>query len=158
MNRALTVLLAALSLAACGEGGGKLAASPAATVTAPARTADAGQLTRGAEVNRAHCAACHGSHAQGAVRWQQPGPDGKYPAPPLDGSAHAWHHPLASLKDTIRNGTARLGGNMPPWRDKLTEADIEAVIAYFQSLWPEEIYQAWADIDRRARVGAAKQR
>lgn len=40
---------------------------------------------------------------------------------------------------------------MPPWRDKFTEADIEAVIAYFRSLWPEEIHRAWADIDRRAK-------
>ena len=126
-------------------------ASPTATVTAPARTADAGQLARGAEV-------CHGSHAQGALRWQRPGPDGKYPAPPLDVSDHAWHHPLAALKDTIRNGTQRLVGRMPPCRDKLTEADIETVIAYFQSLWPAEIYQAWADTDRRARMETAKQR
>jgi hypothetical protein len=35
---------------------------------------------------------------------------------------------------------------------------MEAVIAYFQSLWPAEIYQAWADIDRRARLEDAKKR
>jgi mono/diheme cytochrome c family protein len=157
-NRALTVLLATLSLAACGEGGGKPAANPAATVTAPARTADAGQLARGAEIYRQNCASCHGERAQGAFSWQKPGADGKYLPPPLNGTAHDWHHPTAALKQTIRNGTQHIGGNMPPWRDKLTEADIEAVIAYFQSLWPEEIYRAWQDLDRRARMGAAKQR
>jgi mono/diheme cytochrome c family protein len=151
----LALLFVVLTLASCSESGKPLD-NPAVSVTTPARVTDAGQLTRGAEVYRAHCAACHGSHAQGAPRWQQLGPDGKYPAPPLDGSAHAWHHPLASLKDTIRNGTQRLGGSMPPWRGKLTEAEIEAVIAYFHSLWPEEIYRAWADIDRRARLGVAK--
>jgi mono/diheme cytochrome c family protein len=46
---------------------------------------------------------------------------------------------------------------MPPWHNKLTEADVEAVIASFQSLWPAEIYRAWEDIDRRARMETAKQ-
>jgi len=155
MIRAFTVLLAALSLAACNESG-KPPASPAVAVSAPARTADASQLARGAEIYRAHCAACHGSHAQGALRWHQPGPDGKYPAPPLDGSAHAWHHPYGALQQTIRDGTLRLGGSMPAWRGKLSEQEIAAVIAHFQSLWPDEIYQAWADIDRRARGQARR--
>jgi len=128
---------------------------PAAAEKAPAvkRSVDHTVLARGSDLYLQHCAACHGNRAQGASNWHKPGPDGKYPAPPLDGSAHAWHHPLAALKDTIRNGTQRLGGSMPPWRNKLTEADIEAVIAWFQSTWPDEIYRAWADIDRRARAG-----
>jgi len=130
---------------------------PAAAEKAPAvkRSVDHTVLARGSDLYLQHCAACHGNRAQGASNWHKPGPDGKYPAPPLDGSAHAWHHPLAALKDTIRNGTQRLGGSMPPWRNKLTEADIEAVIAWFQSTWPDEIYRAWADIDRRARRGEA---
>jgi mono/diheme cytochrome c family protein len=114
---------------------------------------DPALLARGEALFNQNCAACHGARAQGAPRWQQAGPDGKYPAPPLDGSAHAWHHPLASLKDTIRNGTQQLGGSMPPWRDKLTEADIEAVIAWFQSTWPDEVYAAWLRIDQQARTG-----
>jgi mono/diheme cytochrome c family protein len=136
---------------------------PSAPVSPPAQNAaphglDAALIARGSELYLRHCASCHGHLAQGAPHWQKPGPDGKYPPPPLDGSAHAWHHPYAALQQTIRDGTARLGGGMPPWRDKLPEADIEAVIAYFQSLWPEEIYRAWQDIDRQARMGAAKQR
>lgn len=115
------------------------------------RTTDPAVLARGAELFQRHCAACHGNRAQGAPRWERPGPDGRYPAPPLDGSGHDWHHPMAALKQTIRDGTQRIGGSMPPWRGTLTEADIDAVIAYFQSLWPDEIYQAWQDIDRRAR-------
>lgn len=43
---------------------------------------------------------------------------------------------------------------MPAWSGTLSGADIDAVIIYFQSLWPEEIYQAWLDIDRRARKAA----
>jgi len=112
-----------------------------------ARWYDAQRVAHGAEVFRENCAACHGANAEGAPNWQKPGADGKYPAPPLNGTAHAWHHPLASLKDTIRNGTARLGGSMPPWRDKLSEQDIESVIAWFQSHWPDELYAAWARMD-----------
>jgi len=148
--RWIAVLIPALFLlAACQEAKspGRNAGGGAPNVFDPA------QVARGAEVFRAQCAACHGDRAQGAPNWQKPGADGKYPPPPLNGSAHAWHHPTAVLKDVIRNGTQRIGGNMPPWRDKLGEPDIEAVIAYFQSLWPAEIYQAWADIDRRARAG-----
>lgn len=140
---------ALLWLAACSDS----APGRSAPGAAPVPVFDPAQVARGAEVFRAHCAACHGDRAKGAPNWQKAGADGKYPPPPLDGSAHAWHHPTAVLKDVIRNGTQRIGGNMPPWRDKLGEPEIEAVIAYFQSLWPAEIYQAWADIDRRARAG-----
>jgi mono/diheme cytochrome c family protein len=109
------------------------------------------QVARGAEVFRQHCAVCHGVQAEGAPNWQQPGPDGKYPAPPLNGTAHDWHHPLASLQDTIRNGTGRLGGSMPPWKDKLGDADVDAAIAWFQSHWPDELYAAWARMDEESR-------
>jgi len=149
-------LLIILSLAGCGEGGGKPATGPAAAPpvvvsAAPARLTDAGQLARGGEIYRRYCAACHGDRAQGAFGWERPGADGKYPPPPLDGSAHAWHHPTAQLKQTIQEGTLKLGGSMPAWKGKLSEADTEAVIAWFQSTWPDPIYAAWADIDRRSR-------
>jgi mono/diheme cytochrome c family protein len=69
--------------------------------------------------------------------------NGKFPPPPLNGSAHAWHHPQQVLVDTIKNGTAKLGGNMPAWKGKLSEQDIRAIIAWFQSKWSDEIYAAW---------------
>jgi mono/diheme cytochrome c family protein len=110
------------------------------------------RIARGADIYRQNCAACHGDRAQGAFGWERPGADGKYPPPPLDGSAHAWHHPYAQLKQTIQDGTLKLGGSMPAWKGKLSEADTEAVIAWFQSTWPDPIYAAWADIDRRSRA------
>lgn len=143
----LGVLSAALLLAACGENGGK----PAAITTAPARTTGAAQVARGAQIYKAHCAECHGANAEGAPNWHRPGPDGKYPAPPLDEKGHAWHHPGDALVKTIKEGTLALGGNMPAWKDKLRDADIDAVIAWFQSRWPEEVYNNWALMDRKAR-------
>ena len=32
---------------------------------------------------------------------------------------------------------------MPPFKDKLTAQEIDAIIAWFQSLWPDNIYAAW---------------
>ena len=136
-------------LSACSETSGpdnKSVAPP--IVSRPA--VDPAILAQGKTLFATHCAACHGDRAQGAANWQQVGPDGKYPPPALDGSAHAWHHPTAVLRQVIRNGTQRIGGNMPPWRDRLNDAEIDAIIAWFQSLWPDEIFAAWADMNRKA--------
>ena len=146
MKKTLLAVLGTLLLTGCED-----RAQPVAAV----RNTDPQVLAQGREVFKKNCAACHGDRAQGAPNWQKPGPDGKYPPPPLDGSAHAWHHPTTQLKQTILEGTLKLGGNMPAWKGRLSEADMEAVIAWFQSLWPDEIYAAWADIDRRARRGEA---
>lgn len=126
------------------------AAVPAAVVR-PA--ADPAVLARGEALFQKHCAACHGDRAQGAFAWERPGPDGKYPPPPLNGTAHDWHHPRAQLQRTIREGTLHIGGSMPPWRATLSDADIDTVVTWFQSLWPDPVYAAWVDIDRRARTG-----
>lgn len=135
------VLLSAALLAACKP----------STPTAPVRpVVDPALLARGARLFQENCATCHGANAQGAPNWQQRGADGKYPAPPLNGTGHDWHHPLAALKATVRNGTLMIGGSMPPWRDKLSDADIEATIAWLQSLWPDEIYAAWKRMDEQA--------
>ena len=108
-------------------------------------------VRRGAAVFAANCASCHGVRAEGAKDWHRPGPDGKVPPPPLDGSAHAWHHPRAQLKQIILDGTETRGGGMPAWRGKLSDADVDAVIAWFQSLWPPEIYRAWRELDAKTR-------
>lgn len=115
------------------------------------RVADPQALALGEKVFQTNCAVCHGAQAQGAPNWERPGPDGKYPPPPLDGSAHAWHHPRGALRQVIKEGTIRIGGNMPAWGDKLSDAEIDAVITWFQSRWPDEIYAAWAEIDARSR-------
>lgn len=149
-----TLLPVVLLLAACGESGGKQAVhQPAEAVTAPSRVTDTAQVARGAKIYQANCAECHGANAEGAPNWHRQGADGKYPAPPLNGTGHDWHHPTAALKRTIREGTAKLGGNMPAWKDKLSDGDIEAVIAWFQSRWPEDVYKNWALMDERARRG-----
>jgi mono/diheme cytochrome c family protein len=145
-HRLLPLIVTAL-LAACGESQAPAGPPAAGRITDPAI------IARGAQIFGKNCASCHGDRAQGAFRWEHPGADGRYPPPPLDGSAHAWHHPQAALEQVIRSGTQAQGGNMPAWGGKLKDADIRAVIAWFQSLWPDPIYAAWVDMDRRARTG-----
>ena len=98
-----------------------------------------------------HCAACHGVAAVGDPNWREPDPNGLTRPPPLNGTAHAWHHPLAALYEQISRGSAPGVGNMPAFKNLLGRGEVLAVIAYFQSLWPDEIYQAWQRMDAAAR-------
>lgn len=102
------------------------------------------QVDRGAPLFRENCAVCHGEEAQGlAEDWRQPLPDGSYPPPPLNGSAHAWHHPLRLLQRTIELGGAPVGGRMPAFGGKLDHDEQLAIIAWFQDKWSDEIYAVW---------------
>ncbi|OMH31760.1 cytochrome c [Motiliproteus sp. MSK22-1] len=98
------------------------------------------QVELGAKVYQANCAVCHGSNAEATPEWIKPDANGLYPPPPLNGTAHAWHHPFPILKKTIEEGSA---GRMPAWKGKLSEQEVESVIAWFQSLWPDRGYQLW---------------
>ena len=105
-------------------------------------------LEKGQALYQANCAGCHGMNAEGTIKnWQERDEYGNLPPPPLNGTAHTWHHPIKSLAHTIRNGTQTIGGNMPPWRDKLTDEEIFEIIIWLTSLWPDEIYQTWLKIN-----------
>ncbi len=120
------------------------------------RSFDYAQLQRGEKLFHANCAQCHGREAEGSPNWRQAGADGKYPPPPLNGTAHAWHHPNSVLMDVIKNGTIRIGGNMPPWRDKLSDAEIADIMVWFQAKWSDEVYAAWLGIAQRASQAPLK--
>lgn len=91
-----------------------------------------------------NCASCHGEQAQGlAADWRQRLEDGSFPPPPLNGTAHAWHHSLSVLLQVINEGGVALGGKMPPFAASLDDDQKLAAIAYFQSYWNDEIYQQW---------------
>ena len=40
---------------------------------------------------------------------------------------------------------------MPPFGEKLNSQQIDAVIAWVQSNWPDEIYLRWVEIDARQK-------
>lgn len=121
------------------------------------RKQDSSKVVLGRKLFVQNCASCHGSQAEGAPQWSTPGADGKYPPPPLNGTAHTWHHPTAALKQTIRDGTIKIGGKMPPWGGKVSDKDMGAIIAWFQSLWPDEIYDTWARMDAEVSSRQIKQ-
>jgi len=116
----------------------------AATVQAESRWYDQATVDQGAALFSQNCASCHGTNAEGTADWKKTDANGNFPPPPLNGSAHAWHHNKELLKRTIREGGAKLGGLMPGFADKLSDKEINAVIAYFQSKWPDSVYQKWA--------------
>jgi len=101
------------------------------------------QVEQGRKVYAENCISCHLENAQGTFNWKAANPDGSYPPPPLNGSAHAWHHPMVILKKVIDEGGVPLGGKMPGFKDKLNEEKKLAVISYFQSFWNDEIYGEW---------------
>lgn len=107
-------------------------------------------VVRGAVVYTDHCAVCHGKNAEGTENWRQRNADDKFPPPPIDGTAHAWHHPIRVLGAQIKFGAPGGRGSMPGFADKLTDQQIVDVIAWFQDKWPDRIYAAWQDIESRA--------
>ena len=157
----LTLLALSLALvAACGrqdaaETRPKTAEKPAVEANWPpprvARNFDPAQVARGKGVYDRYCAACHGPAGQGqGGEWWVRGPDGKFPPPPLDDSAHAWHHPTQVLHRFIKYGSPAGTGNMPAWKAVLSDAQIDDVIVYIKSLWSDEVYAVWHDIERRS--------
>ena len=121
-----------------------LANTPGNVMADSHRGYDINMLNAGQSLYKNNCAVCHGVNAESTVQnWQVRGQDGKMPPPPLNGTAHTWHHPLPGLMHTIRNGTQSIGGNMPPWKDKLTDDEIFSIVVWLTSLWPDEIFSAW---------------
>jgi mono/diheme cytochrome c family protein len=134
-----SLLLAALLASGCGDPPREAERRDPTT----GRWYTAGQVAEGGPVFARHCAVCHGERAEGAEEWFRRLHDGRWPPPPLNGTAHAWHHPLWQLRSQIRDGSDPAHGNMPAFGAVLTDAEIDAVIAWFQSQWIDEIYDAW---------------
>ena len=152
MNMQLTSLLilsGAIGLAGCENQQEALASADKQVMPSPVQTVPIArwynqtQVARGDPLFQANCASCHKSDASGTPNWKQANPDGKYPPPPLNGTAHAWHHPLSILRTNIRVGGVPLGGSMPGFGDKLNKTQIDDVLAWVQSHWSDEIYGLW---------------
>jgi mono/diheme cytochrome c family protein len=112
----------------------------------PGRWYTAGQLDSGRDLFRRHCAGCHGLEAQGTADWRRRDAAGNLPPPPLNGSAHAWHHSRDQLQAYILAGGQPLGGTMPGFANRLDERQAIAVIAYFQSTWDDQTYLRWVSM------------
>lgn len=107
------------------------------------------QLELGQSLFLTHCAVCHGERAEATTEWRKTDTNGDYPPPPLNGSAHAWHHPLSVLENSIAVGGIPNGGVMPRFAETLGKQEIRATIAFFQNFWSDDIYARWLEIDSR---------
>jgi len=122
---------------------------PQAEAPLPGRWYTASQVTAGEPLYQQYCAVCHATDGSATAEWRTPDGNGNYPPPPLNGTAHTWHHPIEVLDQTIVSGGAEFGGVMPGFGAVLAEADRLAIIAWFQSLWTDDIYARWWAIEQR---------
>ncbi|MFC1684121.1 c-type cytochrome [Pseudomonadota bacterium] len=158
-TRILMAVFLSLLLAACdssqqsGDGG---VASITQSVGDSGRWYRTSQVKAGGRIYAQHCTECHGQEGEGAPNWRKPEPDGKYPPPPLNGTGHAWHHPMQLLTKVIKEGSPPDQGKMPPWGDKLNDEEIISIIAWFQSYWPDQIYDAWLRRERQEQAREAQ--
>ncbi len=118
--------------------------APSSSARAESRWYDQSSVEKGSTLFRENCSACHGFDAEGTLNWKKTDGNGKYPPPPLNGTAHTWHHSIETLKETIQEGGISIGGSMPAFKSRLSDEDQGALIAYFQSKWADDIYLKWA--------------
>lgn len=113
------------------------------TAVSSGRWYSSAEVKRGDTLYQANCASCHKPDTSGTPDWRKADAQGKYPPPPLNGTAHAWHHPLATLRRTIIEGGETLGGSMPGFGDQFSNAQIDDILSWIQSHWSDEIYSRW---------------
>ncbi|MGH2404761.1 MAG: c-type cytochrome [bacterium] len=120
---------------------------------------DPAEVTEGRAVYVKYCASCHGPRAEGARNWTEPDVRGNLPPPPHDDTGHTWRHGDKELSQIILEGwrdpfnkTPEL--TMPPFKDRLSDEQIRAVITYFKSLWSEEHRRWQLEETRREQTGS----
>lgn len=153
MSRRSLFAVAVLLGAAAAIGGWLLFA-----VLAPSGGADptdAEQVQLGERLYAQYCAACHGADLAGEPNWRERKADGTLPAPPHDATGHTWHHPDSQLFAYTEQGGAALAPEgfksaMPGFGDRLSDAEIWAVLAYIKSRWPPEVRSRHEQISRRS--------
>ncbi len=146
----LYIVLTSVLLSACQVQNGdvEIASDESKTINTepmPNRWYSEAQVANGESLFLINCASCHKADASGTKDWKSADSSGKYPPPPLNGSAHTWHHSMDVLQRTILRGGVELGGVMPSFSETLNNNDVDEVIAYFQSTWPDEIYATWLE-------------
>lgn len=142
-------LVVGLGLAGCDET--RSSGGDDGDKAAVGRELDAAQVARGKSVYQKHCIECHGVDGKGLPGdWRVRDADGMYPPPPLDDSAHAWHHPTAVLLAAIRDGSPPGEGKMPAWKGRLSEHEMQDVVAYIKSLWSDPVYKLWQKMERQS--------
>ena len=103
---------------------------------------EAEQVARGQALYAQTCQQCHGDAATG---------DGAVSDTPVHSVAgHTWHHADGQLADIILGRLVYPNKKMPSFAGQLTQQDVQAILAYLKSTWPQEQrdYQAQASRQR----------
>jgi mono/diheme cytochrome c family protein len=95
----------------------------------------------GNRLYRRHCASCHGRYLQGQPLWQLLDANAGRRAPAHDASGHTWQHADEALFRMTKHGTAETAAPgavsaMPAFKDRLSDPEILAVIAFIKARWP----------------------
>ncbi len=122
--------------------------------TLPVRAPSA-EVARGEQLYNANCASCHGGPTGGGMM--------DYP-PKHNANGHTWHHSDCELVAVIKTGGGPMvemmrqmmappgAPTMPAWREKLSDDEIDAVLAYIKTMWtPDE--RAAQDVISRKECG-----
>lgn len=122
--------------------------------TASTGTVSAEVLAQGRQVYVDQCASCHGADLEGQPDWKSPLPSGRLPAPPHDATGHTWHHSDDVLFRIVKEGTAAIVGggyesDMPGFGGVLSDAEIQAVLAYIKNTWPQREAEYQQEISSR---------
>jgi mono/diheme cytochrome c family protein len=145
----MAVCAASVLLFACGKKESEPAAPAPLGVD---RLLSVESVVRGARLYQEHCAQCHGPEAQGHPDWENPRVAA---APPLNGGGNEWKRSKQELVAVIKHGAKRNKVPvMPGWEGRFSDQEIEDVIAWFQALWPMDVYDRWY----KANAAAAKPR
>jgi mono/diheme cytochrome c family protein len=131
----------------------KAAESSATSLQAPLgsdRPLSVESVMRGARLYQEHCAQCHGPEAQGHPDWQNPQ---VVAAPPLDGTGNEWKRKRSDLIAIVKKGITRNNAHiMPAWAERLSDQEIEDIVAWFQALWPMDVYDRWLKVNAGGSV------
>ena len=99
-----------------------------------------------------NCVSCHQVNLIGAENWNGLDEDGHRKAPPLNGTGHTWHHDDATLHNIIKYGLVKLvknyEGKMLGFEDNLKDKDIDSILSYIKSFWPDEVYQRQINLNK----------
>ncbi len=73
------------------------------------------QVQQGKLLYDQNCASCHKKNLSGTKDWRSVDSDGHTVPPPLNGTAHTWHHSDELLHDIIKHGFNNLIKNYHQW-------------------------------------------
>ncbi len=110
-------------------------------------------MERGRAIYNSTCIACHGGGVGGSMM--------DYP-PRHNANGHTWHHPDCELKTVVKTGGGPMvemmrqmmappgAPTMPAFRERLSDEEIDAVLAFIKTMWTEEERRFQAQITREA--------